>query len=413
VRLKGTITMKKLAPLATPVGYAPAPMSDRALLMIPGPIEIEPDVMAAFAARTTSHLDPGLMAAFGRVLRRLREVVSAPSSQPFVVAGSGTLAMEMAVANLVEPGDRALVINTGYFGDRMGKILERHGAEVMHARRAPGDAPSLDEIDALLSATPAKVVTITHVDTSTGVRTDVEGYAKVAKARGALVVVDGVCSVAGERLLQDAWGIDVVLSASQKALGAPPGLAVLTVSPTAMDAFRARKRPVASVYADFSEWLPIMDAYEHGRPAYFATPPVNLIAALDASLAQIVAEGMDRRVARHERMANAFRAAWASLGLRTLPVRPELQALTLSALYYPDGVDASLVARVREEGVVIAGGLHPDLRTRYFRVGHMGAISASDVLATVGAVSRALVRCGHRADASAAVAAAERVIAAV
>jgi alanine-glyoxylate transaminase/serine-glyoxylate transaminase/serine-pyruvate transaminase len=385
-------------------------MSDRSLLMIPGPIEIEPDVMAALAARTTSHLDPGLMAAFGRVLRRLREVMVAPNAQPFVVAGSGTLAMEMAVANLVEPGDRAVVVNTGYFGDRMGKILERHGAEVTHARHTPGEAPSVDELDALLAGKPAKVVTITHVDTSTGVRTDVQGYAKVAQARGALVVVDGVCSVAGEELSQEAWGVDVVLTASQKALGAPPGLAVLTASTRAMEAFRARKRPVASVYADFGEWLPIMEAYEHGRPAYFATPPVNLIAALDASLAQIVAEGIDKRVARHQRMASAFRAAWSSLGLRTLPARPELQALTLSALYYPEGVDASFVGRVREEGVVIAGGLHPDLRTKYFRVGHMGAISASDVLATVGAVSRALVRSGHSADASAAVAAAERAL---
>ena len=386
-------------------------MSESRLLMIPGPIELEPSVLAALGAKTTSHLDPAFMTAFGRALRNVREVVRAPSAQPFVVAGSGTLAMEMAVANLVEPGDCALVVNSGYFGDRIGKILERHGASVIHLRAAPGDVAEAAEVEAVLASTPCKLMCVTHVDTSTGVRTDVAAYARVANAHGVLSIVDGVCSVGGELLEQEAWGVDVVFTASQKALGAPPGLAVLSVSPRAMTAFRARKKPVAAVYVDFAEWLPIMEAYEHEKPAYFATPAVNLVAALDVSLQALVRETMPARVARHERMAEAFRAAWTALELRPLPVRAELEASTLSALYYPDGLDASLVAAVRDEGVVIAGGLHPDLRARYFRVGHMGATGAGEVLTTVGAVARALAKRGHNGDPSAAVAAAEHALA--
>ena len=386
-------------------------MSDRSLLMIPGPIELAPDVLAALAAPQRGHLDPSFMAAFGRALTQVRTVMGAPSAQPFVVAGSGTLAMEMAVANLVEPGDCVLVINTGYFGDRVGKLLERHGATVVHLRAAPGDAPADAEVDAVLAATPCKAVFVTHVDTSTGVRTDVAAYARIARAHGALVVVDGVCSVGGEALEQDGWGVDVVFTGSQKALGGPPGLAVLSVSPRALATFRARKKPVAAVYLDFAEWLPIMEAYEHGKPADFATPAVNLVAALDVSLASISRETMPVRVARHARVASAFRAAWDALALRPLPVRPELAASTLSALYYPEGTDVALVARVRDEGVVIAGGLHPELRTRYFRVGHMGMTGAGELLATVGAVARALAKGGHPIAPAAAVAAAEAALA--
>jgi alanine-glyoxylate transaminase/serine-glyoxylate transaminase/serine-pyruvate transaminase len=335
------------------------------------------------------------MEAFGRTLEGLRKVFLAPQGQPFVVAGSGTLAMEMAAANLVEEGDRAVVVDTGYFSVRMGSILERHGAQVTRVPAPPGEVPSLADVETELMRGPTKVLTITHVDTSTGVRAPVKQLAALGKKYGALVVVDGVCSAGGEELRQDDWQVDVALSASQKALGAPPGLAVLVASNAAMEAWRARKTKVRSFYADFSEWLPIMQAYEARKPAYFATPPVNLIEALEASLASILAEGMEARFTRHVRVATAFRAAWKALGLAMLPRTEDVTAVTLSALYYPEGVDASLVGAIRDEGVVVAGGLHPDLRTRYFRVGHMGATGPREILATVGAIERALAAKGH------------------
>jgi alanine-glyoxylate transaminase/serine-glyoxylate transaminase/serine-pyruvate transaminase len=153
-----------------------------------------------------------------------------------------------------------------------------------------------------------------------------------------------------------------------------------------------------------------MEAYERGALQYFATPPVNLLLALDVSLGQLLEEGVDARVARHARLAGAFRAAGRALGLAMLPARDALAASTLSAFYYPAGIDASLVGRVRAEGIAIAGGLHPEARTKYFRVGHMGAMKASDVLAVVGGLERALVAGGHRGELGAGLAAAQAVL---
>ncbi len=145
-------------------------------------------------------------------------------------------------------------------------------------------------------------------------------------------------------------------------------------------------------------------------PASYATPPVNLVCALDVSLGQILAEGMEARFARHQRMARAFRAAWRAMGLRMLPVSDAVTANTLSAVYYPEGVDAALVGRVKGQGIVVAGGLHPELKTRYFRVGHMNRVGPTDVLAAVGAVVRALIAAGHRSEPGAAVAAAQTAL---
>ncbi|HEM45508.1 MAG TPA: aminotransferase class V-fold PLP-dependent enzyme, partial [Alphaproteobacteria bacterium] len=203
-------------------------MKGRKLLMIPGPIEFTPEVMRAMGAPTASHVAPNFIEAFGQALERMRQVWMAPDGQPFIVAGSGTLAMDMAAANLIEPGDRAVVVNIGYFGDRYAAILERYGA-VVDQVYAPtvGDAPSLDDVEAALADHQPKLMTITHVDTSTAVKADVQALAALGREYSALVVVDGVCAVAGEELRQEAWGVDLALTASQKAIGVPPGLALL------------------------------------------------------------------------------------------------------------------------------------------------------------------------------------------
>jgi alanine-glyoxylate transaminase/serine-glyoxylate transaminase/serine-pyruvate transaminase len=385
-------------------------MPKRPLLMIPGPVEFEPEVLAALAAPSPSHMDPDFARAFGRALGQMREVFGAPSGQPFVIAGTGTLAMEVAAANLVEAGDRVVVVNTGFFGDRMGRILERLGASIDHVRADLGGVPDLDAIEQAVSRAPCKVLAVTHVDTSTSVLTPVEAIAKIGKKHGALVVVDGVCATGGETLKQEAWGVDVCLTASQKAIGVPPGLALLVASPAAMEAWRKRKTKVASLYMDFGEWLPIMESYEKGAPQYFATPAVNLVAALEVSLSRICAEGMDARAARHERVAAAFGAAWRALGLTMLPKSEAVAAHTMSAVWYPEGIDAAFVGRAKQEGVIIAGGLHPDARTKYFRVGHMGSVDVSDAVLTVAALERALLKSGRRVELGVGVAAAQHAM---
>nr|HID12605.1 alanine--glyoxylate aminotransferase family protein [Anaerolineae bacterium] len=351
--------------------------------MIPGPIEFTPEVLRAMGMPTTSHLASNFIEVFGQALERLRQVFLCPSGQPFVIAGSGTLAMDMAAANLVEPGDKALVVNTGYFGDRFATILERYGAAVTQVRApAVGDLPALEEVEAALKRGGYKLMTITHVDTSTGVAADVKGLAALGREYGTLVVVDGVCAVAGEEMHQEEWSIDLALTASQKAIGVPPGLALVVAGPRAMDAFRKRKTPVGNYYADWTNWLPVMEAYEARQPAYFGTPSVNLIWALNASLGQILDEGMDARFARHRKLSAAFKAAVTALGMKQVPVNPDKAATTLTAPYYPDGVDRAVLAHIKEAGVIVAGGLHPAIKARYFRIGHMGAVSASDILAT-------------------------------
>jgi alanine-glyoxylate transaminase/serine-glyoxylate transaminase/serine-pyruvate transaminase len=382
-------------------------MKGRKLLMIPGPIEFDPAVMEAMGAATTSHVAPEFVEVFGQALERMRQVWLAPDGQPFVVAGSGTLAMDMAVANLIEPGDRALVVNTGYFGDRMAAILARYGAEVDHVRAPVGDRPSTEEVKAALGQANYKVMAITHVDTSTAVLADVENWAKLSCQWETLTIVDGVCSVAGEELQQQAWCVDVALTASQKAVGVPPGLALLVAGPRALEAFRRRRRPVANYYADWNSWLPVMEAYEARRPSYFGTPAVNLVAALNVSLGQILAEGLEARFERHRRMSRAVKAAVSALGLGQVPVRDEVAAHTLTAPRYPDGVDSGLLGHVKAAGAILAGGLLSEIRGEYFRIGHMGVTSFGDVLATIGALEQGLMAVGYDFEPGAGLAAAQ------
>jgi alanine-glyoxylate transaminase/serine-glyoxylate transaminase/serine-pyruvate transaminase len=365
--------------------------------MIPGPIEFTPEVLRAMGMATASHVAPGFIESFAQALERMREVFLCPKGQPLVLSGSGTLAMDTAAANLVEPGDGALVVNTGYFGDRFGAILERYGAEVTHVRAAEvGGSPEIEEVEQELKKRDYKVMTITHVDTSTAVAADVQGMAALGRQHGALVIVDGVCSVAGEELRQEEWGIDLALTASQKAIGVPPGLALVVAGPRAMKAFHKRKAPVVNYYADWANWLPIMEAYEARKPSYFGTPAVNLIWALNVSLGQILDQGMETVFERHRLVSGAVKAAVTALGLEQVPVRDDIAANTLTAPYYPEGVDKGMLAHVKEAGVILAGGLYPDIRAKYFRIGHMGAVSASDVLATIGAIELGLARSGYK-----------------
>ncbi len=378
------------------------------LLMIPGPVEISPAVAAAAASRPPGHTSPRILEAFGTCLEGMREVwQSGEGSQPFLLAGSGTLAMEVAAANLVEPGERMLVVNSGFFSDRMAQILSRWGAEVVEVKAPVGEAPALEEVrDALDRQGPCKALFATHVDTSTGVRVDPEPLCRLAREAGILSVVDGVCATAGERFEMEAWGADVYFSASQKAIGVPPGLALLVASERALAVRATRRSPPPPLFLDWDSWLPIHRAYEERRASYFATPATTLVLALEAGLGEILATGVEARWEAHARAAAALRKAWEALGLRQVP-RDGQAANTLSALYFPEGVDASLIPRVAARGVIVAGGLHPAVRTTSFRVGHMGyAASRPDMLRrTVQAIAEALRESGAAVDPEAALAA--------
>ena len=380
----------------------------RPRLMIPGPIEFTDEVMAEMARPTPSHVDPGFIDIFGQALEDLRRVfLAGPDHQPFILAGSGTLAMDSAVANLVEADDRVLVVDTGYFSQRMADIVRRYGGDVTLLSAPPGETINPEQLRAALAEGDYALVTITHVDTSTGVLTDVEGLSNVAREAGALVIVDGVCAAAAEEMRQADWGVDVYLTASQKAIGAPPGLGLLVASPRALARWRKRSAPVGSYYSDWGYWLPIMQAYEARKASYFATPAVNLVMALGVSLRQILAEGMENVFSRHVRLSNAVKAGIAAMGLDQVPTDLAHAAHTLTCPRYPEGVDAGFLKYVREEGAILAGGLHPAIKTEYFRIGHMGAASRSDVLTALAAVEAGLRRAGYAVEPGVALAAAQ------
>ena len=366
-------------------------MSERKLLMIPGPIEVDPSVLEVMSQPTLSHVAATFIESFGKALEMMRDVWLAPSGQPFIVAGSGTLAMDMAGANLIEAGDNVLVVSTGYFGERYAELLKRYGANVTFLQSEVGDIVPIEAVEAELASGKFKLMTFTHVDTSTSVLVDAKAMGALAQKYNVLSILDGVCSVAGEEIRQEEWGIDVVVTASQKAVGVPPGLALLVASEKAMNVWKNRKTPVGNYYCDWSLWLPIMKAYEGRKPSYFATPPVNLIQALERSLELILEEGMDARFARHKRLAKKFRDELTSLEMAFIPKSEAIQANTLTAPYYPKGVNGGeFLGGVGAAGVVIAGGLLPSHKTLYFRVGHMGIVSDEHIDRTVEAIKSSL-----------------------
>jgi alanine-glyoxylate transaminase/serine-glyoxylate transaminase/serine-pyruvate transaminase len=370
-------------------------MDTKKLLMIPGPIEFEPEVLEMMSIPTSSHVSPEFIESFGNSLDMMKQVWQCPSGQAFIIAGTGTLAMDIAGSNLIEAGDKALVISTGYFGLRYAEILKRYGAAVTILNADLGNIVPIDQVEEELKKGNYKLLTFTHVDTSTAVLNDPRPFGELGKKYDVLTILDGVCSVAGEEILQEEWGIDVVLTASQKAVGVPPGLALLVVSQKALSAWENRKTLVGNYYADWTNWLPIMNAYEDRKASYFGTPPVNLVLALEKSLQIILGEGMENRIDRHRKIGHAFRSGLKTLGLEMIPVSVDVAANTLSAPYFPEGVvGAEILNKIAKEGVIVAGGLLPELKSKYFRIGHMGKTDLEDISTTLRAIESALFQHG-------------------
>ncbi|KAF7797185.1 hypothetical protein EIP86_008377 [Pleurotus ostreatoroseus] len=345
-----------------------------------------------------------------------RDVVCTTTGQPFLVAGSGTLGWDQVASNLIEPGEHALLLNSGYFGDSFTDCLRAYGANVDEIRAPFGKAVTQAELEQALQKKSYKLVCFTHVDTSTSVLSDAQMIGETVKrlSPNSLVILDGVCSVASEEICMDAWGIDVVLTASQKGLGAPPGLSIVVASQRALQVLDNRVAPVASFYASWKRWLPIMKAYENGTPAYFATPPVNLIRAFHASLTQITRRepSLEKRFQLHREAAQRVRSAAAELGLALVPTDLKYTANGMTAIYLPQGLGvADLVPRLAQRGVVITGGIHKEYKgllsslgrfgwsqkadaiystDKYFRIGHMGVTAVQPERKDVDKVITAL-----------------------
>jgi aspartate aminotransferase-like enzyme len=370
------------------------------LLLIPGPSPVHPRILDALAAPTIAHTSPEMAADMTAALDGLRTIVSSAAGEAFIITGAGTLSMEVAILNVAGPGDRVLILSQGYFGDRMEQICRSFG--IAHdVLRAPwGSAIAPEALAVRLRETRADIVSVTHVDTSTGACAPVEAYGRVLKESGILYIVDGVCATGGIDERMDEWGIDIVLTAAQKAFGAPPGLAICVFSERAVGK-RKSLPSVPAYYSDILRWLPIMK----DPKKYFSTHGVNEIRAFAEAVKMMLEEGMPARFARHQRTARAFRSALAALKFSMFTETLYL-ADTISVPVYPAGVDdAAFRTVLGRNGVVVAGGL-AETAGKLFRLGHMGNLSRDQVLFAVEAVEKTLAELSYPFAAGSAVAAA-------
>ncbi|SER55933.1 pyridoxal-phosphate-dependent aminotransferase family protein [Salipaludibacillus aurantiacus] len=346
-------------------------MLKKDMVLVPGPTPVVDSVYEALGQETMNHTDPRFAAIYKDAIEKTREMFKT-DGEVFVIGGSGTVAMEMAIVNTVAAGEKILVISHGYFGDRFIKLAEAFGIEAEVLQADWGKHVDVHELDEKLAKETYKAVTITHADTSTGVAADLDLLVPAIKKHGALVILDGVCATAAiQEDMSKTYGdsdakIDVVITGCQKAIGVPPGLAIAAFNKTALLA-REQLGRVPAYYSDIYNWLPIMD----DPKKYFATPPVNLIYAYNQGMKLVLEEGLEARYNRHTAFGKGIRAALETYGMKAL-ANEEAAAPTLSCILYPEGMDdAAFRAALAEKGLIVAGAL-AHLQGKAFRIGHMG-----------------------------------------
>ena len=324
---------------------------------------------------------------FERLLARLAEVFRT-ESDILLYTASGTGGMESAVANLCSPGDRVLVVSAGYFGERWSQIARAYGLEVEELRYEWGETPSASDLALRLEERGgAAVVLLTQSETSTGVVADIEALAEPAREAGALVVVDAISSLGAVPLKTGAWGVDVAVSGSQKALMTPPGLALVSVASSAWE----RAARAASPRYYFA-WEPVRKAQERFDATF--TPAVSLVQALDVAVGMLLEEGLEAAFDRHVRLGRACRAGIKAMGLELFSPDEDRSAV-VSAVRVPEDVDGDeLVASIRDRfGLTLAPGQGP-LKGKIFRIGHIGYFDVFDITTALAAVELALAEAG-------------------
>jgi serine---pyruvate transaminase len=367
---------------------------EKRYLFTPGPTPVPPEVLAASAEPMVHHRGAEFREVYARTLGRLKDVFRT-DSDVLLFTSSGSGAMESAVANLCAPRDRVTVVSHGAFGERWVAICEQHGLDVQAIRYEWGEAPDVDEVGAAVRESGAAVVLCQQSDTSTGVVADVRALKNAVG--DATLVVDAISSLGAVPLETDEWGIDVVVSASQKALMSPPGLAMASVPTRVLE----RANPSRSFYFDWQRNKRAQDALD----AAF-TPAVSLVRSLDIALGLILDDGLEAAFARHVRLGRAARAGVKAMGLELFSPDDD-SAAVVTAARVPEGVDGSaLLAHLRDRhGVTLAPG-HAHLKGKIFRIGHIGWFDVFDIAAALGAIELSLGKLGIDVERGAAVPAA-------
>jgi len=361
-------------------------VAEKRYLMTPGPTPAPPEVLAAIAQPVLHHRGPDYKKLYSECLGRLREVFRT-REEVLLFGGSGTGAMESAVANLCSPGERVLVVSAGYFGERWASLAKAFGADVDHLRYGWGEVPTVEDAAARLHEREATIVFLTHSETSTGVVIDLQPFAAAASEAGALSVVDAISSLGAVPVETDAWGIDVVAAGAQKALMTPPGLAMTSASRAAWE-----KSATSASPRYYWDW----ERTRKGQSTLDApvTPPVSLVAGLNVALGMLLEEGLEAAFERHVRLGRACREGLKAMGLE-LSSPDEDSSAVVTAARAPEGIDSDeLVLLLRDRhGVTLAPG-QGELKGKIFRIGHIGYYDVFDITTALAAVELALAELG-------------------
>jgi len=358
----------------------------RLRLYTPGPVEIPSRVLRALSQVPPHHRTDAFRATYKRVTAAMREL-HGTQGEVFLLAASGTGAMEAAVVNLMSPGEKALALVGGKFGERWKLLLEAYGVPHETIDVEWGRAVEPGTVETALARDPAiTAVFATHSETSTGALNDVEAFASITRARGVRLVIDAITSLGVHPLPQDAWGVDVVVCGSQKGLMVPPGLASVSIAPWAAASI---ERGLPRFYFDLRK---ARKSAPLGESAF--TPAVSLVLALEEALAMIREEGLAEVHLRHRRLAHATRAGAAAAGYSPFSSSP---SHAVTALVPPPGIEAgAVVKRLRDvHGMVVAGG-QDHLKGKILRVGHMGAYDLADIVSIVTALEECATALGHK-----------------
>ena len=379
------------------------------ILLGAGPSSVNPRVLQAMTVPIIGHLDPAFFQVMDDVSAMLRQVYHTENPMTVPISSTGTGAMETACANVLEPGDTAVICRNGYFGNRLADIAERCGAKVHIVDSTWGKPVDVQGLaDELAKHPKVKAVGVVHGETSTGVLTPLPEITELIHRHGALAIVDAVTSLGGHEMLMDDWGIDVCYSATQKCLGAPPGLAPISLSEAAMEVVNSRETKVQSFYFNLKD----LESYWNQTRAYHHTSPISMTYALREALRMVMEEGIENRIERHARVAAALRSGLEALGLGLL-ADPDYRLNPLTTVAVPDGIDDAKVRRslLDDYNIEIGGGLG-EFRGKAWRIGLMGESAREmNVFAVLSALETILTKNGYEVAYGSSLAAAQRVIA--
>lgn len=383
----------------------------RRILMGPGPSDVSPRVLQALARPTIGHLDPDFQVLMEEIKAALQRLFNAPDYACVPLPAPGTAGMEAAIMNLLEPGDRAVICVNGAFGGRMADMADRAGATVVTVDHTWGEPVDPARVEAALSEAPTKVLAFVHAETSTGARSDAAALCALARKYGALSIVDCVTSLGGIAVDAAAWDADVIYSGTQKCLSAPPGLSPIALSPRAQATISSRKTKVRNWLCDFNLLMSYWGG-EGGR-TYHHTAPINALYGLHESLVMLFEEGQQASIVRHARTHEALVAGLEAAGLQML-VAEAHRLPQLNAVRVPEGIDEAAVRShvLKTWDLEIGAGLGP-LKGQIWRIGLMGSSATQwHVRLCLTALCEALTAQGFKADVAAALAAADRRLAA-